>query len=1737
MEYLIIPKNPMRLKFSNKTKSTLTLFFGMVVFFILPIFVLAQGVDFGTSYLSSVGLATQDIRTTIVNILRVTYGILGVITLILIIYAGFVWMTSQGKPDAINKAKKIIINAVIGLLIIILAAAITEFIFRQINKAMYGNGSFSCNPYQCLSTCTACNATGDGTAFDNTCFSCTIGSSNAFSLNEVQTAHNGSDPKQDVYTCSRIQPRFNNRIASATVNGNVSVVERNTATVVPGTWQISSKTLKFTPDNNFSVNTGYEVRFNSPGLQDKSGDDLAGCVGTVCETLAPPHYAWEFDTGTQTDTSAPSIVSAYPLLSSQSGYPSRTVPRAATIDVNFSESIDFFTVEDPANSGQPDPSKFILQEVTCPGNTSPCTPTGNVISNSNLVISDKNNGFRVKTKGGFLLDAFTWYQITVQDVEDLCGNVMSPNPVTWVFETNDTVPGVKSVSPRDGATNVCPSADIYFTFGTTMYDEQVVLGINSGSGPQYIDLQPTELNTSNTIAGFGTLEVTDPGLPVDNKFRSFRFIPENPLTVGVTYDLTIDAPNFVIDNDGNTLHYPQSPNTWRWTVADASACACEPYISSLSPQEGPHGQCLTIKGSCFQGTDDNPGEITSIDIGGVSHPINGQGSGYVSTAIQSSLAQNTSHLVTVTLTYDDSNFGSLTSNGESFFVTADPPFTGPCLYNITPDAACNGAGVALDGTRFGATQDTVNFSISGNVLSGDIQSWNDSKIKFSVPSGWPEGFQDVSVVVGGVSSNSLPFDISCKLSGDGQNQSFRVINHWPDCDSACLNSAIGARFSSDVEATTVNNSSVDVLPCNDSSCNSFGTEPSFTVATVGNEIQINNITLNPDTYYRVVLHDSILGVNGSAIGNLNYSYSGGGNDSYSWTFKTTNQNCTLTGVETTPATVNIQGLNRTKQISGKALSDQQCGSSQYIDPWPYNWSWNSVDIGIATVTNNDTNSDGNIDPVQDVVSVAIGSTNVVGSSNGYSDQSQVNVTDSNGGGQAGDPCSSDANACVPDDSYCDIANGYSCNVTTCTCENSGQQCDADTSTSQCNPDDSLCDASAVCNPSSCWCPLPTITMEKPIAEACDLPTIVYSNFQSGSVNFYVDGSLITTTEVNASPPAHQYTLPAGSVPLGTHTITTEVVNNNGSGSDSASYTNNCYPAPLVLSVDPPAGDLQCLNTTFSVMYNQPMKMDGAQDAFELRLLNDSQLRDDEIRNQPPAILRNFDNSFHIAIAADGTIPFYVTSYNVEDGVDGCVSVTNDACTVYIINPTELLPLDQIVLEVLGGVKSIHNIVSTDTRTENYCTNCATQAEVCSLDGVEIKPASWLATRVGDSQLFTAREYSNQGGGRVYIAPTPGYDWTLNWSEDDPDELINTAPADNQNNVTAPVRGQGNASITATATVTVDNVFNGDHLGREKSGTALIRIFICDYPWPDPPPYDIGWNAEMMYCRGDDPNDLLPNLVNEVNLSIGGDLLKDVVFTVDGTQANIAGADIIGLRVFNNPEHASAEGWYQAQGFPQGNPQSTVIDGYSAVIDGRTVYVHFVDVNGNDARSYILVLSYNQNATPETRSIYKKLIKSLFFNRNLNQSDKILLQQDIVRIGGLGAIAEMIKAYGANPSLNTGTYIQGMTTSRWPSWQAVLGNRLGKSLPVDPDNAFNNCPVESGYDSASCFNVNLNPQFNCPDGSHIYIYKNTGDLYANLKYKGLNWVGVGVSNGDDCYSFNINTGLSNQDDDKKLKVVD
>lgn len=50
---------------------------------------------------------------------------LGVLFLMLTVYGGYLWMTSAGNEDQVMKGKKIIVSAVIGLVIIVAAYAVT----------------------------------------------------------------------------------------------------------------------------------------------------------------------------------------------------------------------------------------------------------------------------------------------------------------------------------------------------------------------------------------------------------------------------------------------------------------------------------------------------------------------------------------------------------------------------------------------------------------------------------------------------------------------------------------------------------------------------------------------------------------------------------------------------------------------------------------------------------------------------------------------------------------------------------------------------------------------------------------------------------------------------------------------------------------------------------------------------------------------------------------------------------------------------------------------------------------------------------------------------------------------------------------------------------------------------------------------------------------------------------------------------------------------------------------------------------------------------------------------------------------------------------------------------------------------------------------------------------------------------------------------------------------------------
>ncbi len=62
------------------------------------------------------------------EVVRVALSLLGIIFLLIIIYAGFIWMMARGNEQEVERAKKFIQNSIIGLIIVLSAYAITSFV-------------------------------------------------------------------------------------------------------------------------------------------------------------------------------------------------------------------------------------------------------------------------------------------------------------------------------------------------------------------------------------------------------------------------------------------------------------------------------------------------------------------------------------------------------------------------------------------------------------------------------------------------------------------------------------------------------------------------------------------------------------------------------------------------------------------------------------------------------------------------------------------------------------------------------------------------------------------------------------------------------------------------------------------------------------------------------------------------------------------------------------------------------------------------------------------------------------------------------------------------------------------------------------------------------------------------------------------------------------------------------------------------------------------------------------------------------------------------------------------------------------------------------------------------------------------------------------------------------------------------------------------------------------------------
>jgi len=233
----------------------------------------------------------QDIRVTILKIINVVLGFLGLLAVIITLYGGFVYMTSAGNQEKVLQARRILINGLIGVVIIMFSYTIVSFIINKLTDITNGSGSGG-GTYTCT-TPAGCNGGGiypGGNCFDTVFIAKSITPNqnstgmNNVSVRAVFTKGVAGNP-EDVLSVRRGSIDFTEQLSFSYANSSGQYKNR----VVEGVWA--------TEDVNCGADAEGDDRcFPIDGaeyvveIQDdvKSLDGASLETGTVCGGYEPP---------------------------------------------------------------------------------------------------------------------------------------------------------------------------------------------------------------------------------------------------------------------------------------------------------------------------------------------------------------------------------------------------------------------------------------------------------------------------------------------------------------------------------------------------------------------------------------------------------------------------------------------------------------------------------------------------------------------------------------------------------------------------------------------------------------------------------------------------------------------------------------------------------------------------------------------------------------------------------------------------------------------------------------------------------------------------------------------------------------------------------------------------------------------------------------------------------------------------------------------------------------------------------------------------------------------------------------------------------------------------------------------------------------------------------------------------------------------------------------------------------
>jgi cysteine-rich repeat protein len=260
--------------------------------FLFATVVFAQ--DFGINEVGNeIALQGGDPRVIAARIIRIALGFLGVIALGIVLYGGFVWMTSAGNEEQLSKAKKILTSGIIGLIIIAMAFGITSFVISRLMEATGMTGGPG--------------GPGGG------------GPSGGLPADNLRVrSFYPPNRDTDVIINVVVTAAFSHTIDPASVTPDSFIVRKVEGgvptTVVPGIRIVNGNKIEFEPEGVcpdgtakcFDKNSEFEIQVTTAILRTGTGDRSLKCGG-----LAPPCTS-SFTTGERFDVTPPEVRIEYP---------------------------------------------------------------------------------------------------------------------------------------------------------------------------------------------------------------------------------------------------------------------------------------------------------------------------------------------------------------------------------------------------------------------------------------------------------------------------------------------------------------------------------------------------------------------------------------------------------------------------------------------------------------------------------------------------------------------------------------------------------------------------------------------------------------------------------------------------------------------------------------------------------------------------------------------------------------------------------------------------------------------------------------------------------------------------------------------------------------------------------------------------------------------------------------------------------------------------------------------------------------------------------------------------------------------------------------------------------------------------------------------------------------------------------------------------------------------------------